>query len=178
MAILAFLSFIKIFFNLNSFIEIADINEFRVLQIQIKKNVTPLYSSEWSRLRGLICQNHVRLSVFAVLEIPSEHIMLFYRHLFEANRAHVMIEAVVDVRFVRVCEARLQRLPGCLRSKLLRQILWSFRFVKDAGLSFDSEVAAQLVEPSGDRAVSWKRAEANLLKRLFKAKNRQCLLLR
>ena len=46
MAILAFLSFIKIFFNLNTFIEIADINEFRVLQIQIKKNVTPLYSSE------------------------------------------------------------------------------------------------------------------------------------
>ena len=58
-----------------------------------------------------------------MLQVLLKHIVLLKGHLFKANGAHVVIVTMIDVCFVRILNAILERLPSCLGSELRGQIL-------------------------------------------------------
>ena len=104
-----------------------------------------------------------------MFQIFAEYIVFLERHLFVAHRAHVMIVAVIDVRFVRVLNAVFEGLPSGLRSELAGEVLGAGRFVEDAGLAAHVEVLAERVEPLEDGRVPGEGSEPNFIKWLFEA---------
>jgi len=82
-----------------------------------------------------------------VLEVLLEHVVLLNGHLFVTHGAHIVIVAVVNVRFILVMHTSFQSFPSSLRRQVLRDILGAFGFVKNSSLAFDSKVFAQCVEP-------------------------------
>ena len=58
-----------------------------------------------------------------MFQVLPEHIVLLKGHLFKADGAHVVIVTMIDVCFVRILNAILERLPSCLGSELCCQIL-------------------------------------------------------
>ena len=145
---------------------------------QVAHHVTPLQACESRLALRLVSEHEPRVCVFAVLQVLLEHVVLLNRHLFVADRAHVVIIAVVDVCFVLVVEAGLEGLPGGLRRVFRRNILGAFGLVKDAGGALDSKMLTKRVEPLEYRAISGERSETDLFEWLLEAEDAQGMLLR
>ena len=83
-----------------------------------------------------------------MLQVLTIRIVLLLGHLFIADRAHVMIETVVDVGAIRVLQTLFQCFPGGLRCVFSCHILDSLRFVKDTSVTLDTMILTQLSEPA------------------------------
>ena len=104
-----------------------------------------------------------------MFQVFAEHIVFLEGHLFVAHRAHIMIVAVVDIRFVGVLNAIFEGLPSGLWSELAGDVFGAGRFVEDAGLAAHVKVLAERVEPFEDGRVAGEGSEPNFIKWLFEA---------
>ena len=145
--ILSLLVWLVVLLLLDALIELTHVQVIRVFCCQVAHHVTPLQACESRLALRLVSEHEPRVCVFAVLQVLLEHVVLLNRHLFVADRAHVVIIAVVDVCFVLVVEAGLEGLPGGLRRVFRRNILGAFGLVKDAGGALDSKMLTKRVEP-------------------------------
>ena len=74
-----------------------------------------------------------------------------------------MIETVVDVGPIRILQAIFESFPGGLWGVLWRLIAHSCRLEEHASFALDTEVLAQLSEPTEDRAVAWEGSKADVI---------------
>ena len=112
-----------------------------------------------------------------MFKVLLKDVKLFLRHLFVANRAHVVVVAMIDESAVLVREPHLESLPSGLRREIGSHILRAARLVKNAGLSLHAEVLAKLVEPLDQRTVPRKGSKTDIIERLSETEDLQGQLL-
>ena len=150
-AVFAALVIFYVFLGLHPLMQVAHIEVLRVLHVEVFEDVAPLEAGESWLAFALVCQNHPRLSFFTVLEVSLEDVVFFERHFLVANRAHVVVVAVINVSSIWIHQADFEGFPGRLRCVLGSHILRAARLVENSGLSLNAKVFAQLIEPAQNR---------------------------
>jgi hypothetical protein len=96
-------------------------------------------------------------------------VFLLKRHFFEANRAHVVVVAVVDISFILAFQAHFELFQSLIWGYVSGFVLVASKLIENLHLPSYLEISTEVTEPGLYLFVSCERTKPDIFKRLLEA---------